>query len=500
MILRTLPAALACAALLPATAAAAAKPLTMTRIAGTTPAAAVDPETPQAEIAAYHAGTDRIFATNTDADRLEVYEHVLNPQRIASLPLNGGPNSVAVRPDGLVAVAVESDPKTDPGSVEFFNAATLARVGSAPAGALPDMLTFTSDGGSVLVANEGEPNDAYTVDPEGSVTIVDAFTFESTQVRFAPAKDYEGIRVYGPGATPPQDFEPEYIAADPDGRLAYVTLQENNAVAILDLERRRFRSVRPLGLKDWGASALDAGDRDGVGQDRIVPRPNLHGMYEPDAIAAYSVKSKTYLVTANEGDARDYDGFAEESRVSALDLDETAFPPAQASALSRLNVTTTEGDDDGDGDYDRLLTLGGRSMSIWSHALELSHDTGDELERQTLARTPALFNADHGPALEPDNRSDNKGPEPEGVTVGTVAGRQYAFLGLERHSGVVAYDLSDKAGGASVAALAHNRPVDRGPEGIVFVPAAESPNGMPLLLVTNETTSTVGVWQVTPAV
>ena len=136
---------------------------------------------------------------------------------------------------------------------------------------------------------------------------------------------------------------------------------------------------------------------------------------------------------------------------------------------------------------------------MWSHSLELSHDTGDELERQTLARTPALFNADHGAALQPDNRSDNKGPEPEGVAVGTVAGRQYAFLGLERHSGVVAYDLSDKTGGASFAGLAHNRPTDRGPEGIEFVPASESPNGLPLLLVTNETTSTVGVWQVTPA-
>ena len=424
---------------------------------------------------------------------------MLAPHRIASLPLGGGPNSVAVRPDGLVAVAVEADPKTDPGSVEFFSAATLAHLGSAPAGALPDMLTFTPDGGSVLVANEGEPNDAYTVDPEGSVTIVDAVTFASTQVRFAPGKEYEDIRVFGPGATPAQDFEPEYIAADPDGRLAYVTLQENDAIAILDLKQQRFRSVRSLGLKDWGASALDANDRDGVGQDRIVPRPNVYGMYQPDAIAAYQLKGETRLVTANEGDARDYDGFAEEVRAGSLPLDPVAFPAAQRSALSRLNVTRTAGDDDGDGDYDRLQTFGGRSMSVLSHALELEYDTGDELERQTLARTPALFNADHGPALEPDNRSDNKGPEPEGVTVGAIAGRQYAFLGLERHSGVVAYDLSDVAGRASIAALVHARPVDRGPEGIAFVPAADSPSGVPLLLVTNETTSTIGVWQVTPA-
>ena len=182
------------------------------------------------------------------------------------------------------------------------------------------------------------------------------------------------------------------------------------------------------------------------------------------------------------------------------DLDEAAFPPAQTKrALASDTVTTTAGDDDGDGDFDRLLTFGGRSLAVWSHALELGHDTGDELERQTPARTPALFNADHGSALEPDKRSDNKGPEPEGVTVGTVGGRQYAFLGLERHSGVVAYDLSETAGGAAFAGLAHNRPVDRGPEGMAFVPASQSPNGLPLLLVTNETTSTIGVWLLAPA-
>ena len=311
------------------------------------------------------------------------------------------------------------------------------------------MLTFTPDGRSVLVANEGEPSADYETDPEGSVTIVDAVTFDSEQARFAAGKDYEDVRVFGPGASPAQDFEPEYIAADPGGRLAYVTLQEADAVAILDLKQRRFRSVRSLGLKDWGA--------------------------------------------------RDYDGFSEEVRAGSLPLDPTALPAAQRSALSRLNVTNTAGDDDGDGDYDRLLTFGGRSMSVLDDALNVRYDTGAELERETLAGTPSLFDADHGPALEPDNRSDDKGPEPEGVAVGAVGGRQYAFLGLERHSGIVAYDLEEEPGRASLAALAHSRPIDRGPEGIAFVPASDSPSGVPLLLVTNETTSTIGVWQVAPA-
>src|ERR671919_870925 len=162
--------------LIPAGSAAASppEPVSLTRIAGTTPPNPVpDPDAPQAEIAAYHADTDRIFATNTEADTLDVYQNVLTPSLIAQIPLEGGPNSVAVRSDGLVAVAIEADPKTDPGHVQFIDANTLLKLGTAPAGALPDMLTFTRDGKRVLVANEGEPNDEYTIDPEGSVTIVD---------------------------------------------------------------------------------------------------------------------------------------------------------------------------------------------------------------------------------------------------------------------------------------------------------------------------------------
>jgi hypothetical protein len=485
--------------LVPAGVAAAAppQPLTFTRIAGTTPPNPVDSEAPQAEIAAYHAASDRIFATNTQDDTLDVYQGVLAPALIDRVPLGGGPNSVAVRRDGLVAVAVEADPKTEPGHVQFVDATTLQKLGTAPAGALPDMLTFTPDGKRVLVANEGEPNDAYTIDPQGSVTIVDAASFAATQVRFSSNRSYPGVRIFGPGANAAQDFEPEYIAADPDGRLAYVSLQENNAIAILDLKQARFRSVRALGYKNWGASAMDASDTDGVGQEKIVPRPNVLGMFQPDALAAYRDGGKTYLVSANEGDARDYDGFGEEARAGTLTLDPSAFPAP--GPLSRLNVTDTMGDTDGDGDFDRLFAFGARSLSVLDHTGRVRFDTGDELERRTLALTPSLFNSNHGATPNPDNRSDDKGPEPEGATTGVVGGRRYAFLGLERHSGLVAYDLQATRGEAAFAGLAHNRPQDRGPEGIDFVPPADSPTGAPLVLVTNETTSTVGVWSVAPA-
>ena len=486
--------------LIPAGSAAASppEPVSLTRIAGTTPPNPVpDPDAPQAEIAAYHADTDRIFATNTEVNTLDVYENVLTPSLIAQIPLEGGPNSVAVRSDGLVAVAVEADPKTDPGHVQFIDANTLLKLGTAPAGALPDMLTFTRDGKRVLVANEGEPNDEYTIDPEGSVTIVKTASFKSKQVLFKSNRAYPGVRIFGPNANAAEDFEPEYIAPDPDGDRAYVTLQENNAIAIVDIDDAKVQAVRALGFKNWGKSALDVSDQDGVGQDRIVPQPNVLGMYQPDAIAAYELGGKTHLVSANEGDARDYDGFSEEERAGSLALDSAAFPAP--GSVSRLNVTTTLGDIDGDLDYDRLFPFGARSLSVLDHTGRVRFDTGDGLERQTLSLTPTLFNSNHGAAPNPDNRSDDKGPEPEGVAVGRVGGQLYAFLGLERHSGIAAYDLSANRGKAAFAGLAQNRPQDRGPEGIAYIRGADSPTGDPLVLVTNEATSTVGVWSVAPA-
>jgi hypothetical protein len=157
------------------------------------------------------------------------------------------------------------------------------------------------------------------------------------------------------------------------------------------------------------------------------------------------------------------------------------------------------GDTDGDGDFDQLFAYGARSLSVLDKGGRVQFDTGDELERRTLSLTPDLFNSNHGATPNPDNRSDDKGPEPEGIATGVVGDHLYAFAGFERHSGIAAYDLSAMPGETAFAGLAHNRPQDRGPEGLAYVAAADSPTGSPLVLVTNEVTSTIGVWTVTSA-
>ena len=476
---------------LAAPAAATADPLTLS-LEGRTAALGEG----GAEIAAFDERSERVFATNAAAERLDVYDfsNPAAPALVKSVALPGGPNSVAVRRDGLVAVAVEASPKTDPGSVQFLDVDGKP-LGSIGVGALPDMLTFT-ERGTLLVANEGEASDDGTVDPEGTVSVIDV-NRSATEISLRTAS-FHGVRTSGPvrvvcpGATRAQDFEPEYIAEGDHGD-ALVTLQEANAVAVLDVRRARFDVVRSLGFKDHGRShnALDPSDRDGGIQ--IAPWDNLLGMYQPDAIAPYEVQGRSLFVTANEGDVREREGCEEEARVKDLTLDPVAFPDGEGAdeKLGRLTVTRTLGDRGADGDHEQLYVFGGRSMSILDDDGELVFDTGSELERRAAALEPFAFNADNVDPVAVDNRSDNKGPEPEGVAVGQVGRTTYAFLGAERQGGIYAFDLSARKGEARFAGYLNTRPGDLGPEGLRFVAAHDSPTGEPLLLTTNEISGTI---------
>lgn len=470
------------------------------------------------EITAYDAGTRRVFVVNAEDGRVDVLDirTPTAPALVASIPAPGA-NSVAVHA-GLVAIAQEADTKTDPGTVAFYDASTYAARGTVTVGSLPDMVTFTPDGRFALVANEGEPEGycAGQIDPAGSVSVIDlrggpaaatartagfaAYDSQAAQLRS------QGVRIFGPGASVSQDLEPEYIAPAGDGKTAFVTLQENNAIAIVDIATARVSGIRALGLKNHNRSTngLDPSDRDG---GTAIKSWNVRGMYQPDGIAHYAVGGTGYLVTANEGDARDYDCFAEEERVKDLTLDPQAFPNAPAiqadDQLGRLTVTTTAPATERG--YTQLQAFGARSVSVRNARTgALVWDSGAGFEWVTGRRAPVLFNANNT-ENGADNRSDNKGPEPEGVDLGVVGGRTYAFVGLERQSGIVVVDVTDPANGQVVGYASNRNPDgdpeagtagDLGPEGILFVPSADSPNGKPLLIVGNEVSGTTTIWQV----
>ncbi len=474
------------------------------------------------EIPAFDPGSGRLYVVA--ASTVNVYQMAATGQLTplpnlapGFTPLAGttaAPNSVAIA-NGLVAVAYgirdDATGANVPGRVGFFDAATGTFLGAVEVGHLPDMLTFTPDGMKVLVANEGEPNSygrPESFDPEGSISIIDlAGGVAAATVRTADFKAFDGqidalkaagVRIFGPGATVAQDLEPEYIAVTPDGRTAVVTLQENNALAFVDIASATVTAIVPLGLKNHAlpGHGLDASDRDGAVNVANWP---VFGMYQPDAIASYTVGGRTYFVTANEGDARDYTGFSEEIRVGAngYALDPGAFPNAaflkQAANLGRLTVTNANGDLDRDGDFDQIHVFGARSFTIWDEAGSIVFDSGDALEQITAARTPTLFNSD-GTEAGFDTRSDNKGPEPEAVVLGKIGGRTYAFVGLERVGDVIVYDVSRPDRPEFVQYI--NTPQDRAVEGLAFVAAKDSPTGKPLLITAAEVSNTVTVFEI----
>ena len=505
-----------------------------------------------AEIVAYDPTSKRLFVVNAGENSIDVLDlnNPAAPSKVTTLQVadqdndsftSGGANSVAVK-NGLLAVAVEADVKQDNGKVYFYNTGTLAFVSGVSVGALPDMVTFTPDGSKVLAANEGEPSGDYSVDPEGSVSIISlangAANATATHATFsafngnAAALKTAGVRLFGPGASVAQDIEPEYIAVSADSSTAYVTLQENNALAIVNLATSTVTEIKPLGYKNHNlqGNGLDANRNDKYPTIENLP---IYGMYLPDAIASYQFNGKTYLITANEGDAREYiyeadsasctgaghedlgDGeclaFADETTLEDLTLDTTAFTPTQITTLQNgagigdLVVSRVDGDAGNDGDQDKIYAFGTRSFSIWNASGAQVFDSGDQIEQRIADASPLFFNLNND-GNGTDNRSDNKGPEPEGVAIGQVADRTYAFIGLERQGGIMVFDVTNPFAPGFVE-YTSNRDLsvvpgagvdagDLGPEGMLFVSAADSPNGKALLIVGNEISGTTTIYQV----
>ncbi len=499
--------------------------LTLDRIGGY-----VDGTLAAAEITAYDPGSKRLFVVNGALGTVDVLD-LTNPTAPVKInmisPAAGAVNSVAIH-NGTVALAIEAAVKTNPGTVAFYRATDLGLMSSVTVGALPDMLIFTPDGKKLLVANEGEPssyNQPDSIDPEGSISIVDVQNIATPVVTTAEFSAFNaqaavlrtaGVRIFGPNASVAQDLEPEYIAVSADGKTAYVTLQENNALAIVDIATATVTDIKPLGFKDYRIAGygLDLSDEDGAINTnsgtpaiKIASQP-VKGMYMPDAIAHFTAGGSGYLITANEGDAREYTGFEEEIRVRAhctAGLDPAIFTDAVNqifdSNLGRLKITAapnggSTGKNAG-GQCNELYAFGGRSFSIWNTAGTRIYDSGDQFEQRTLALGNVKFNASHDNDTL-DARSTAKGPEPEGVTVASFGAKTFAFIGLERVGGIMVYDITTPAAPMYVTYINPRTGItgDRGPEGLTVVSAANSPNGKPLLIVGNETSGSVGVYQI----
>lgn len=393
----------------------------------------------QAEIGAYDSRTSTLWVTGvTGVDVLNVTSSGLSFNSRIDVSAFGSINSVAIH-NGVAAFAIENTTNRElPGIVQFYDTTTRSLssgISSVTVGSLPDMLTFTADGSKLLVANEATPGSYPSLtNPAGGVSIIDMSTRTATTVNLDSSIPTTGT---GLRSGLPFDYEPEYIAVNNTGTMAYVTLQEHNALAMLDLTTNQFTGIVGLGLKDYSlpGNSVDPTNTSPIALTNVA----LKGAYQPDAVAAYEVGGQTYLVMANEGDAQENDG----------DVDRAGTLFGSAAPLNRINVIKDLSS------VDNLVSMGGRSFSIRDTAGNIVYDSGNILDAQAIAL-----------GIYDDGRSDDKGVEPEGVTLRSINGRTYAFVGLERttEGAVAVFDITDPATTSFVKMIVTNG-TDR-PEGL----------------------------------
>lgn len=465
-------------------------------------------DTSAAEIVSYDSCTDKLYVVNAQAQKVDVLSmnSASEPTSSGSIDLQsaaaasgvdiGAANSVSTH-QGLVAVAIENADKQQNGIIALYRSDTLELITTYTAGALPDMVSFSKDGRYIASANEGEPNADYSIDPEGSVTLVDLSSgplqatvtqidfkaFNQGQPRHAELADK--VRLSAPNATVAQDLEPEYLTFADNGKL-YVALQENNALAAIDVASAQVDAILGLGGKPWDNAKLDASNKDkNIGN--LQSYAMLEGLYMPDSITSYSVDGNTYIVTANEGDGREYgikttqemcdekgfewDGddykgtenyttekdfciaYVDEVRGKKLDVDAN-HPLAGAlkdnKQLARLKVIKPRGTLAAD---QKVQAFGSRSFSIWDESGELVFDSGDDFARIVLEQDPANFNSTNDNNQSGDDRSDDKGVEPEAIEVAEINGKHYAFVGLERQGGIMVYDVTQPKSASFISYL-----------------------------------------------
>ncbi|HDZ34080.1 MAG TPA: collagen-like protein [Pseudoalteromonas sp.] len=523
-----------------------------------------------AEIVAYQASKKWIYAINSSGDDAVVNilpadtfdtaalvkdnEGVISATNLTSvitLPLNdntqGDANSIAIdENNNLLAVAMAAESTGDEGQIAFYDISgdSPVFIKNVTVGFLPDMVTFTHDGAKAVVANEGEPSGDYSVDPEGSISIIDitnnviadtainidfkAYNNKQTEL------EAQGVVFANPNGrtingnlintTVAMDLEPEYVSISKDNKYSYVSIQENNALAIVNLQDNSLE-LKGLGFKDWSSLQLDASDKDGGVNFKSYP--GLYGMYQPDTISSFSWKGANFIVTANEGDAREYffdttdeadciakggldydedDGclaYIDESRVEDLTLAANFdYLNNDDDDIGRLKVTTIKGDTNNDGQYESLYGYGARSFTIWDSNGLVVFDSGDDIARITASVHGESFNNNED-ENSGDSRSDDKGAEPEALAIGKIDDRTFAFIGLERMGGIMAYDITNPYN-VQFEDYFYNRGLIKGanitgdlaPEGMVFVSAEQSATGNPLLIVGNEISGSIAVWEI----
>lgn len=443
---------------------------------------------------------------------------------------------------GVASVIPTANGSGNFGRISFFDRSTGVILNTLDVGYHPDSVTITPDGTKLIIANEGEfvttAGAESTFARPGSISVVDissvtsgnfassigalsatnVSTYDFSPTNFANGVSLTGIRdntfLTNNASTTALavNIEPEYITAS--NTKAYITLQENNAIATFDLTTNTYEAIRSLGSI---TQTVDASDRDnGSNGPSIGINDTVKGLPMPDTITQFTRSGTTYLVTANEGDARGDDG--DTARAGSPGLVDTvdngngdlfySGSVNNSTGIGRLDILKDMGNLDTDAGIEDPHMLGTRSFTIWDAATgALVFDSGSMIESYVAANDPTTFNMNNGSPSDFDTRSDNKGPEPEALAFGSIDGRDYVFLGAERQNGIFQFDITD-LNNVSIVSYFNSvtNTTDFGgafisPESILFLDALSNPTGKNLLVVGfegNASNGSIAVFEIVP--
>lgn len=470
-----------------------------------------------AEIVAYNKDNNILYLVNGSEKSIDIVEITnFNVNDGASNKLNltkrinpadmipgftfGDLTSVVVNTsDKTIAVAVQAEDYSANGAILILNYDGTYKT-HYEAGVQPDMVITAVNGRYLLTANEGEPRKGYEtgIDPAGTITIVDT---ESSSVRTIGFEKYdteEGRKsllnnqvVLKKDAKPSLDLEPEYITVS--GNTAYVSLQEANSIAVIDIAAGEVAGVYGMGFKNHNAvgNELDLIKGKDSAQGISIANKNVYGVYMPDALSVINIDSKDYILTANEGDAREWEEY--------VNITESKLTDSAGNSVKYEHLIS----DYHDGfEENNTYVLGGRSFSIIdARTMKVVYDSGSEIERFTASAYPEYFNSSNK-NIELDNRSGKKGPEPESVTTFFSKGVPYAAVALERIGGLMFYDISNPSD-AKFIKYVNTRDFsadiagDVAPEGLYALSDTESPTGNAIIFAAFEVSGTVGAFEFT---
>ncbi|SES81018.1 esterase-like activity of phytase family protein [Thorsellia anophelis] len=342
-----------------------------------------------------------LFYTNAAKGTLHLVD-VKNPASPISLPTlqltdsesqKVEPTSVAISPDGQYAFVVirtgDDKAKASNGKLKIFDISDINNIklkDSVVVGSGPDSIDLIGEADTLraVIAIEDEETDEEGdatipgVRP-GSIDVVYLGGLYSGKALYVETIELVDALKATPQVNYPEDPQPEFVSVNHNTAQVAVTLQENNAIALLDLSNPEKATLS----KVFSTLTVKRDNNADLKKDgEIHLKESFEGRREADAVTWIS---DTIFAIANEGD-------------------------------------TKKGDDG--------IYPGARGFTLFDNNGNIIYETFDKTEANAVIY-----------GHYPDSRSAAKGVEIEGILSAEFDGQNYLFVGSERGSFVEVYQV-----------------------------------------------------------